>query len=502
MNAKRLLTAAAVCALCAAGMTTVTAHAEESSDVLSVVCWTDNDLKNMIDSYTKDYPEMTDKVKWVQCGKFGSDASVQYASFLNSGEDVDLFIAESGWILNYINNDKFSAPLSELNLTEEDYKNAYQYTVDIGTDKNGVLKGASWQATPGGFCYNTELAEKYLGVKTPEEMQKKISSWDKFTATAEELKQATDGTIKMTATLEGMWQCFNSAANAPWIIDGKVNTQTIRDFSGIAIDFVQNDYVDPYVTQWSTSWKNAGKNEETLGYFYSTWCLTSGTQLEENCGTDGNWNLVIGPQEYFWGGSWLCLSPNCNNMEEAERFVRYFTVDEDSMERYALSSGDFVNNQAVMEKIAAGDYQNPLLGGQNQFAVLKDVAANIKLNESITEYDQDLKESLTYALTSWSDYDDVDALVEEFLFAAEEKHPELFQEAPPAVKKAGDATGDGEVDILDVITMNKAIMGKETLEEAYLANIDFNKNQKPDADEASKILKYIVGLITESEMTA
>lgn len=61
----------------------------------------------------------------------------------------------------------------------------------------------------------------------------------------------------------------------------------------------------------------------------------------------------------------------------------------------------------------------------------------------------------------------------------------------------GDATGDGEVNILDVISLNKAVMGKETLTEAQLQVVDFNQNGKPDADEALTLLKYIVGLIED-----
>ncbi|MBR1529523.1 MAG: dockerin type I repeat-containing protein [Oscillospiraceae bacterium] len=62
---------------------------------------------------------------------------------------------------------------------------------------------------------------------------------------------------------------------------------------------------------------------------------------------------------------------------------------------------------------------------------------------------------------------------------------------------AGDADQNGTVNILDVITINKAILGKESLTEQGLANVDFNQNQKPDSDESLAILKYIVGLITD-----
>ncbi|MBR1555556.1 MAG: leucine-rich repeat protein, partial [Oscillospiraceae bacterium] len=60
----------------------------------------------------------------------------------------------------------------------------------------------------------------------------------------------------------------------------------------------------------------------------------------------------------------------------------------------------------------------------------------------------------------------------------------------------GDADNSGSIDILDVITLNKAILGKEELSETQLKAIDFNGNGKPDSEESLKIMKYIVGLIT------
>ena len=58
----------------------------------------------------------------------------------------------------------------------------------------------------------------------------------------------------------------------------------------------------------------------------------------------------------------------------------------------------------------------------------------------------------------------------------------------------GDVNGDGSVDIVDIITINKAILGKETLSAERLPHIDFNKNGIPDSDDALVILKKIVGL--------
>ncbi len=61
--------------------------------------------------------------------------------------------------------------------------------------------------------------------------------------------------------------------------------------------------------------------------------------------------------------------------------------------------------------------------------------------------------------------------------------------------ESGDADGSGKIDILDVITINKAILGKEKLSDKQLKAVDFNGDGKPDAGDSLILMKYIVGLI-------
>lgn len=59
-----------------------------------------------------------------------------------------------------------------------------------------------------------------------------------------------------------------------------------------------------------------------------------------------------------------------------------------------------------------------------------------------------------------------------------------------------DVNEDGKINILDVITLNGAILGKENLSAQGQKNADVDKSGKPDATDSLNIMKYIVGLIT------
>ena len=64
----------------------------------------------------------------------------------------------------------------------------------------------------------------------------------------------------------------------------------------------------------------------------------------------------------------------------------------------------------------------------------------------------------------------------------------------------GDADCSGEVDILDVITLNKAILGKESLTAQGEKNADVNQSGAPDSSDALNIMKLIVRIYTQDDM--
>ena len=104
-----------------------------------------------------------------------------------SSEKIDMFLVEADYALKYVNG-PYAMPISDLGITDADLADQYQYTKDIVTSSDGVLKGVSWQATPGLFAFRRDIAKEVLGTDDPNEVQAAISDWDKFNAVAAQMK--------------------------------------------------------------------------------------------------------------------------------------------------------------------------------------------------------------------------------------------------------------------------------------------------------------------------
>ncbi|MBR4102267.1 MAG: hypothetical protein IKK51_10405, partial [Oscillospiraceae bacterium] len=59
----------------------------------------------------------------------------------------------------------------------------------------------------------------------------------------------------------------------------------------------------------------------------------------------------------------------------------------------------------------------------------------------------------------------------------------------------GDVNLDGDVDILDIIVLNRALLGAASLSDDAAANADVDKDKKPTPADSLNIMKYLVGLI-------
>ena len=383
----------------------------DTGDALTVLCWTDTDLNAMIPVVEKAYPDMAGKIKYQNVGSAGTEAMEQYLTYFSSGSDVDLYICDADWVLSYENNDDNSAPLESVGITADMYSDAYSYTVAMGTDQNGVLKGASWQAAAGGYAYRADLAEEYLGVTSPEDMQAQVGSWDDFWATAATVYEKSGKTTAMADSLGGVWRAYsNGNRTKSWVNDGKLDSSSVGDFISMAKENFDKGYISG-ATQWTDDWLPQGQSDgaqanKTFGFFFPTWAIAKGGSLEQAEGgeggsTYGKYALCEGPTSWFWGGTWICVYPKTDNAKEAGQFIYTMTADADAMQKYVDARGDFVNNKGVMSATTeAGTNSNPLFGGQDQFQILFNSADKIDMSIA-SEYDAKINTDLQNAVQDY-----------------------------------------------------------------------------------------------------
>ncbi len=381
-------------------LSTDTIDYQSEEGTLTVITWTADDAQPMADHYMEKSGNSNVKVEVV--AESGGDAATKYDAYILGGNDVDIFMCDVDWVLKYA-KDTYALPLSEVGITEADLANCFSYTVSIGTAP-GELYAASFQATPGGYVYNNALAEEHLGVTDGAAMQEKMKDWDAFKATAAELSEATSGAVKICPTLGGLWQVYATNRSEAWVTaDNKLNVGEAEGFVTLAKELVDGGYVDPAIGQWSPDWAPMGQNGTALGFFGCTWCVKEvGGQLEGWQGETGPWTLIAGPQAYSWGGTFLCVGKDSDNLAMAGDYIKSFCVNEQSMYEYALAVGDFVNNKNVMGKIVEeASNSNALLGGQDQFAVFAEVAPSITMEGLVTEKDSTIKAAFLTAVTNY-----------------------------------------------------------------------------------------------------
>ena len=312
--------------------------------------------------------------------------------------DLDLIICDTDWVRNYVSTDEWCAPISDLGITKDDYKDAYAYTLGVGTGDDGVLRGVSFQATPGCWFYNQRLAKQYLGIETPEAMQEAVKDWNTFNETAKKLKEASEGKVALTCTEGGVWQVYQCKRSKPWVVNGKFEMDNAADFFDIAKDLYDNGGVTD-LGQWDPQWGATMQADAAIGEFASSWGLTglTGSILgdlagEARRGDAAEYVAIAGPADWYWGGSYFCVTKKCNTKKTAAEFIRFYTINADTMKGYNEKTGDFMNNKTVMN---GASYKNPsLVGGQDHLKVIAPTAEKINMDGMLTTYDSRIKELL------------------------------------------------------------------------------------------------------------
>ena len=410
----------------------------DEGKVLNIYCWNEEFKSRMTDHYpgytevdatTGTIGDVT--VKWNitpsddMAYQNNLDAALLKQSDAAADDKIDIFLVEADYALKYVDTD-YTMAVTDLGITDEDLSKQYQYTKDVVTDSNGVLKGLSWQGCPGVLIYNRDIAAEVLGSEDPAEVQKAVSDWDTFTATAETMKKAG---YYMTSSANDTYRVYSNNVSGKWVQDGKIvvddNIMKWVEDSKKMVDAKETGTHELWSDDWSKGFYPEGK---VFCYFGPAWLInfSMAADVEGSVANSGRWGATEGPQGFFWGGTWICAAAGTDNASLVKDIMLKMTTDKDIMIDIVKKDSDFVNNKPAMEEMAAdASYTNDILGGQNPLEMFCAGAEKIDLS-NLSSYDQGCNEEFQNAMKNYFEgKTDLDGALDLFYKAVEEKYPEL-----------------------------------------------------------------------------
>lgn len=420
---------------------------EGEGKTLNIAVWNE-EFKNYFEKYLQDkMPEgvtvnfkITENKDNAYQNKLDEDLPKNEAA--SADDKIDMFLFEADYALKYVNSE-YTLDVKSLGLTDEDLSGMYQYTKDVCTtqDDAKLLKGVSWQATPGLYAYRRSIAKDVLGTDDPAKVQEALADWTKFDEVA---AKAADKGYKMLSGYDDAYRTFSNNVSAPWVND---NNEIIIDDNIMKWVDQTKTYTDKgynnKTSLWSDAWAaDQGPDGKVFGFFYSTWGINftlagnslavkekDGGKLEVGNGGYGDWAVCYGPQAYFWGGSWLAAAKGTDNATLVGDVMRAFCCDKDFGVQFTKDTQDYYNNEAAMKELAASDFKSDFLGGQNHIALFVETAPKIDMSK-ISIYDQGLNETFQAKFKEYFDGTvDKDTALKNFYEAAIVKYPQLKKPA-------------------------------------------------------------------------
>ena len=348
-------------------------------------------------------------------------------------DKIDMFLVEADNALKYVDAEADVAmPLADLGITDADLSKQYDYTKEIVTDANGVIRGSSWQACSAGLIFNREIAKQVLGSDDLDTVQEAVKDWDAFKETAQKMK---DAGYKITATANDTFRVYSNNVSAPWVQDGKVVVDpSIEKWAQDSKELVDNGMTTTnalWLSDWSKGFQAPG---DVFCYFGPAWLINFSMGADPSKEDDGSiahaggWGLVNGPQGFYWGGTWICAAQGTDNPDIVKDIILNMTTNDDIMKDIAVKDSDCVNNKDVLNALATDEtFGNAILGGQNPYQMLSEGAEKIDLS-NLSEYDQACVEEYQNAMKNFFDGNATyDEALAQFMTAVGEKHPELAQ---------------------------------------------------------------------------
>lgn len=349
------------------------------------------ELGRFVEGFNTVYPDITVEITVVPNSEF----IAKLTPTLASGQDApDIFTGESDYV-KYLVDSPYWDDLSNYGV-DEYTSDVWDYVLSVGTDKTGVVKALSWQASPGSIMYRRDIAQDAFGTDDPAEISALLSSNEKMMEAATTL---SDNGIKMFASWQDIFNMQFSNRSKSWVEDDAlIIDESMLDFMDMAKTISENGY-DLNADPWSGEWFAAVEGNDTFCYVLPTW----GYQFvvkPSAVNTVGKWALAQGPVPYVKGGTWLGIYKDSPNKELAWKFLEYVCCNTEAQQAYSQEYGEYVSLKSADTALAEGEGEE-VLGGQNLYSFFNDQMSKIP-NDLMTPYDGQINNAFLSAVKAYA----------------------------------------------------------------------------------------------------
>lgn len=389
---------------------------KELSGTLTI--WSSGEeLGRFAEGFTQRYPSVTVDITVVP----NADFLAKLTPTLASGQGApDIFTGESDYVRYLVESPYWEDLTQEPYNVEEYTDDMWEYIVSAGTDDAGAVKALSWQASPGSVMYRRDLAQEYLGVSEPEDVEELLSSNEAMMKTAAVLQE---NGIKMFASWQDLWNMGFSNRETSWIKDNQLMVGAdVLAFMDMAKEIADNGY-DLNVDPWAPEWTAAVESTDTFCYVLPTWGYQFVVKPSADT-TKGQWGLTKGPVPYVKGGTWLGIFKDSANKEIAWEFMKYVTCNSQVQKEYAKEYGEYVSLKSADEALAA-EAGEEVLGGQNLYTFYNEQMKQIPDNK-MSPYDGVINTAFLSAVKAYATGTlDKEAAIQQFKDDIASSYPDL-----------------------------------------------------------------------------
>lgn len=281
-----------------------------------------------------------------------NDARANFFQKLGNTGLADIEAVEIDWFAEMMQYSDLLAPVpDDLKGRWLDWKEA------AATDADGNLVAYGTDIGPQGVCYRADLFEQ-AGLPTDrEEVAELFPTWDAFFEVGQEYVDATGTPFidSANSVLQGMMNQESEIYETP---DGEIiatDNAAVRDVYDTVVERAVP--IAAFAGQWSEDWYAALANGEFAAMLCPPWMhgIISGEALDVSGWDVANAYPGGGSN---WGGSYLVIPANGDNVELAQEFADWLTSPETQLKAFG-NAGTFPSQPEAYESEELTGYTDP-----------------------------------------------------------------------------------------------------------------------------------------------